>query len=89
MKNNKLKNYSSFKRSIYLESRVTDILNYNAKNDSILKNLRTVENDYLSKLYSTLTKKQQKILHTYIDSALQRNTYELMLVIEQMLKDLA
>lgn len=89
MKRNKLENYSSFKRRIYLENRVTAILNYNAKNNSILKNLRNAENDYFGKLYLTLNKNQQKMLHTYIDSALQRNTCELMLVIEQMLKDLA
>ncbi len=89
MKKNKLENYNNFKRRIYLENRVTDILNYNAKNNSILKNLRNAENDYFGKLYSTLNKNQQKMLYTYIDSALQRNTCELMLVIEQMLKDLA
>lgn len=88
MKEKELESYNDFKQRAYLESRVTDILNYNVNNDSILLALRVTENDMCKQLTSTLSKEQLQKFYWYIDVALQRNSRELMLVIEQILKDI-
>ena len=54
MKEKELESYNDFKQRAYLESRVTDILNYNVNNDSILLALRVAENDMCKQLTSTL-----------------------------------
>lgn len=84
----KVENYNEFIKRKILEERLTNILNYNSKNNYELLQMKMYEKKLYNRLKRFIGKRNLKTLEEYIEIVNKNITYEFTLVIQQLIEDL-